>query len=244
MKDITLISCSYNTPVVTTTMLQSWMSLHPEVPILISEHSTDNSTREYLNKVRVPFISKKGELHGPGVNNLLDIVETRYALLVDTDVVFLKDHTSTFEGFKQIDAAIMGEIVGDRGGKLLYKRVNPWHCFIDIQKLKLHNIKFYDPIRQKLRGERRYDIGSSMFEDIRNAKLSIANFLGNNYLYKHYEGMSWHTTRYGSADGDIDTDPSATHSNYGLYSHGKYVNELYLTETQYIRNQPLLYYAA
>ena len=39
MKDITLISCSYNTPHVTSNMLKSFINFHPECEILICENN-------------------------------------------------------------------------------------------------------------------------------------------------------------------------------------------------------------
>lgn len=244
MNDITLISCSYNTPIVTSCMLQSWLSHHPECPILISENSTNEETARQLSDIKVPFIRNVGGLHGPSVNTLLSTIKTRYALLVDTDVLFLRNHDDIFEQFKTSGAVIMGEIVGDRGGKRLHKRVNPWHCFIDNQQLQENNIQFFDIKRQTTQGDIRYDIGSSMFEDVRKAGKSIANFLGSNYLYVHYEGMSWHTGRFGVSDGDIDTDCAATHTNYSLCNHGRQVYTQYLHDTEQLRQQTKLIYGS
>ena len=243
MKDITLITCSYNTPIITSNMLKSFTELHPECPVLVCENSTDKETQKLLTKAQIPHFLNTGGLHGPSVDELFDRVKTRYALLVDTDVIFLKNHNSVFNQFCEQNIAIMGEVIGDRGGKLLYTRIQPWHCFIDLQQIHENKIKFYDEVRMRSRGERRYDIGSSFFEDVRAASLKVGSYNGQGYIYKHYEGMSWRVNRYGKQDGDIDTDKQATHNNVALFNYGKKVLEQYLEETNSFLNKPLKYNA-
>ena len=141
MDDLTLITCSYNTPDITLTMLKSWMHVHNRTQrLIVCDNSTNSDTKNLLYDHKVPYITYPGMSHGDGVNEALKLCKTRYALLVDTDVVFLKDHSSIFQQFKEMDLAIMGKVEGDRGGKSIYKRVNPWHCFIDVDKIKQHNI--------------------------------------------------------------------------------------------------------
>jgi len=225
-------------------MLKSFNILHKDVPILISENSTDSLTEGILTNVKVPFIRNIGFTHGPSVNTLLDAINTRYVLLVDTDVIFLKSHDVIFEKFKQMDLTIMGEIVGDRGGKKLHRRVNPWHCFIDVYKIKQNNISFFDEKRMRLKNEIGYDVGSSFFEDIRKANLKIGEFKGNGFYYKHYEGMSWRVGKYDPTlveDGNIDLDPNSKHCNRGLMEYGQVINDIYHKETAYLNNVELKY---
>lgn len=243
MHDLTLISCSFNTPLVTQNMLKTFTSIHHECSVLICENSTDDQTKDVLDQAGIPCITNRGGLHGPSVDKLIEACSTRYALLVDTDVIFLKNHDDIFESFKTMDLTLMGEIVGDRGGKKLHLRVHPWHCFINVEHVKAHDIKFFDMERQKSRNERRYDVGSSFFEDIKKHKLKIADFQGNGSYYKHYEGMSWHINRHGAQDGDIDVDESATHNNPGILNYGRHVLETYLRETKHLDNQILNYHA-
>lgn len=243
MNDITLITCSFNTPVVTSNMLKSFTELHPECPVLVCENSTNKETQTILSEAQIPYFLNTGGLHGPSIDGLFDKVNTRYALLVDTDVIFLQNHDSVFNQFCEQNIALMGEIVGDRGGKLLHLRVHPWHCFIDLKQIKDNKINFYDDVRMRSRNERRYDVGSSFFEDIKAAKLRIANYNGQNYLYKHYEGMSWHINRFGKDDGDIDVDVNATHNNPGILNYGRAVLEQYKRETQLLNTKTLKYNA-
>ena len=232
MKDITLASCSYNTPIVTITMLKSFFKYHDETNLLICENSTNEDTCFLLQKENVPFIKNKGGLHAPSVDLLIQNCKTKYMLLVDTDVIFLKSHNDIFEKFKENKLTLMGEICGDRGGKALYNRVHPWHCFIDIENIKTNNIKFFDINRLSNNNFTKiYDVGASFFEDIKKHQLKIGNVNLHNVYYKHYEGMSWRVNKFGNNNGNIDTVATDTHNNQNLFKYGKMVEE------NYIRNE-------
>lgn len=218
MEDLTLITCSYNTPDITLTMLKSWISVHNRTQrIVICDNSTNNDTKNLLHDNKIPYTSRPGATHGEGVNEALKLCKTKYALLVDTDVIFLKDHNSIFQQFKDMDLAIMGKVEGDRGGKSIYNRVNPWHCFIDVEKIKQHNITFFDKQRMKdsFSTSKIYDIGSTFLEDIKACGLKIGNVdLSNNY-YLHLEGMSWYKNKFDGSREDTGIDFGGTHNNIG-----------------------------
>lgn len=244
MNNITLISCSYNTPDVTSNMLKSFVSLHPECPILISENSTNSDTENILKAANIPYILNRGSTHGPSVDKLFQQVDTDYVLLVDTDVIFLKKHDTIFENFQKLNLTIMGEVVGDRGGKKLYKRVNPWHCFINLQKIKEYKINFFDTERMQSRGKIIYDVGSTFFEDVRKNNLKIGIFEGNGVYYKHYEGLSWRVNKFNknlSEDGNIDLNSEAFHCNEHLMQYGLMVKQQYDIETKHLQQLKLSY---
>ena len=231
MDNLTLASCSYNTPEVTLTMLKSFFKHHDSTNVLICENSTNNQTEKLLIENKVPFIKNINGLHSPSVDILIKNCKTDYMLLVDTDIIFLKNHKDVFEMVKTIDVTLLGEICGDRGGKSLHNRVHPWHCFINVKHIKENNIKFYDYKRQiKRDGGKIYDVGASFFEDIKIKKLKIGNVNLHGKYYNHYEGMSWRTLKYGSKDGNIDVDNNATHNNQELYKYGKHIEEMYNSE--------------
>jgi hypothetical protein len=231
MNDITLAACSFNTPDVTVTMLKSFFKYHNQTCVLICDNSTNDDTSKLLEEHNVRFIKNRNGLHAPSVDILLDKCQTKYMLLVDTDIIFLKNHDDIFNQFKNFDLTLMGEICGDRGGKRLHNRVHPWHCFINAEHIKNNNIKFYDYDRLIKRDSSPiYDVGASFFEDIKTKKLKIADVKLENNFYKHYEGMSWRTLRFGSTDGNIDIDKHATHSNLEMYKYGKYVEDSYKPE--------------
>jgi hypothetical protein len=231
MDNITLASCSYNTPDVTITMLKSFFKHHNQTNVLICENSSNDDTVNLLTEHNVNFIRNKGGLHSPSVDLLIESCKTDYMLLVDTDIIFLKNHQDKFNIVKQMDLTLMGEVCGDRGGKALYNRVHPWHCFINVKHVRDNNINFYDYDRQiKRDGGKIYDVGASFFEDVRKSKLKVGNVVLQDSYYKHYEGMSWRTLKYGEIEGNIDVDSAATHNNIELYKYGKLIERMYQLE--------------
>ena len=216
MDDLTLLTCSYNTPALTLTMLKSWMHVHNRTQrLVLCDNSTNSDTKNLLFDHQIPYITQPGMSHGNGINELLKLCKTKYALLVDTDVIFLKDHSDIFQQFKDMDLDIMGKVEGDRGGKSIHNRVNPWHCFINVERIKQHNIIFFDEkrMRDSFNTNKIYDIGSTFFQDIKSSGLKIGNVdLSNNY-YIHFEGMSWYKNKFDSTKEDTGIDFGGTHNN-------------------------------
>ncbi len=228
MEDLTLISCSYNTPVVTIGMLKSFFIYHKPTKVLIIDNSTDDLTAQELVHYKVPFIKNPGGLHIKSVDTLLDNVTTTYALLVDTDVLFTSAQDELFNSFKEGDYAIMGEICGDRGGKKIHYRVHPWYCFINVATIRKHGIKFYNEAKQFSSSDKLYDVGCTFFDDIREAGLKIAGLENTSKFYVHFEGMSWRVNKFGTVESGIDFNPEGTHNNEALYNYGLQVEEEYM----------------
>jgi hypothetical protein len=222
MEDLTIVTCNCDTPDLIINLKRS-IEKHCSVLPKILVMDTGESSMMGIQNIKMLNTS-----HGNAVNAAFDLVKTRYMLLVDSDVLFLKDIKQPYEKFKEGGFVLMGEVVGDRGGKSLYPRVNPWFCFIDLEQLKEHNINFYDHHRTKeMKSERIYDIGSTMFEDVINAELTVANAKMENKYFKHYEGMSWRVQKYNPDNGDTDIDIGGTHDNIQLYKLGLYIREQY-----------------
>lgn len=237
MDDLTLITCSYNTPDITLTMLKSWMSIHNRTQrLVLVDNSTNQDTRSLLHDNKVPYKCSPGNSHGQGVNEALSLCKTKYALLVDTDVIFLKDHTDIFEQFKSMGLALMGKIEGDRGGKRIYKRVNPWHCFIDVDQIKAHGISFFDEERMKssFKSDCIYDIGSTFLEDVKRAGLKVGNVDLERSYFIHFEGMSWYKNKFDPNQGDTGIDFGGTHNNPSfIYAYEQKYNEFNRLKEQY-----------
>lgn len=222
MEDLTIVTCNCDTPDLIINLKRS-IEKHCSVLPKILVIDTGESSMMGIQNIKMLNTS-----HGNAVNAAFDLVKTRYMLLVDSDVLFLKDIKQPYEKFKEGGFVLMGEVVGDRGGKSLYPRVNPWFCFIDLEQLKEHNINFYDHHRTKeIKSERIYDIGSTMFEDVIKADLTVADAKMENKYFKHYEGMSWRVQKYNPDNGDTDIDIGGTHDNIQLYKLGLYIREQY-----------------
>jgi hypothetical protein len=198
-------------------MLKSWVHYHPNTQqqIVLIDNSTDNNTQNLLTQNNVPFSVSKNDTHGNGINSGLKLCKTKYALLVDTDILFLKNHADIFEQFKTLNLTLMGKIEGSRGGKDIYNRVNPWHCFINVDHIRKHDIVFFNEVRMKdsFKTTKIYDIGSTFFEDVKNAKLKIGDIDLNNSYFFHLEGMSWYKNKFDATKKDTGIDFGGTHNN-------------------------------
>lgn len=196
------------------TMLRSYVFKHriKDRPfnLVLIENSTDDKTRDLLRNYGIPFISNPGGTHSPSVDLAIMACRTKYALLVDTDIVFRMPIYSFLKRFdSNKNPGIAGQIVGSRGGYNLKKRVQPWFCLINIEAIKKHGIKFHDTRRIKESGSdhfysnipldenkldtkhKLYDVGCSFYEDIFNAKLKTFHILDIEMAFRHYIGSSW-----------------------------------------------------
>jgi hypothetical protein len=197
--NLTLATCSYNTPNVTMNMIKSFRKYNKfSYDLLITDNSTNEETAELLKADRTSYLRNPGFHHSIGVDVLLDNCTTKYMLLVDTDVIFLKNIESIFHKFIKSGAAICGVLQGSRGAYNLYDRICPWFCFIDVEVIKRNNIKFFDNIRfsqhlSAVKATKIYDVGATFLEDINNLNLGvlyISEQEQNEYI-QHFEGMSW-----------------------------------------------------
>ena len=127
---------------------------------------------------------------------------TRYALLVDTDIVFRRSVLGPLDALRRHDLALLGEVCGDRGGFRLHPRVHPWFCLIDIDRIHANGIGFHDDERIRATGsegffgnvplaastrERLYDVGATFYEDIDRAGLRIGDAELEPTFFCHYE---------------------------------------------------------
>lgn len=238
--DLTILTCNYETPHQIKNLLKSVYNTSSELPkvVVMNTGKTDASDKE-LEEDGIPYYNFRGATHAEAVNLGFHKVTTRYVLLVDSDVIFLRDLKNAFEIFKSYDFTLMGKVVGDCGGKQLYSRVEPWYCFIDLDRLKHYRIKFSDHDRvkeSKANGGRVYDIGSTMFEDVAKYNLTVGDVTMENKFFKHYGGMSWRMQSYDPTKGDTDIDFGGTHPHKVLYDIGLKVKETYDKETASLKD--------
>lgn len=209
MKDVTLLTCSYNTPEHIETLLKSWVVANPnddKLNVIVKENSTNDETENYLKENNIPYIRTPGMTHSQSVNDVLPTIDTKYVLLVDSDVIIKQPIYQNIKFMEENGIALMGEVCGDRGGYKLKTRAHPWFCLINNDLMKQHNIKFHDEKRitktnsngfynnipiNRNDGLIKYDVGSTFFEDILEAKLLVANIKWAHNNFIHYEGSSW-----------------------------------------------------
>lgn len=235
--DLTLLTCNYNTSDLTINMLKSLKMTSSKLPKVVVINTSDSEDSNLLQENGIPYFNYRGASHGEAVNLGLKKVNTRYVLLVDTDIIFLKDFVPAFNRFESENFTLMGKVVGDVAGKNLHPRIEPWYCFIDLEKLKMNKIQFFDRDRTKnsKHSDRIYDIGSSMFEDIVLNNGTVANVDLEDRYFKHYGGMSWRTQKFNPNDGDTDIDFGGTHPHRVLYDIGIQIRAEYYQETNYLK---------
>lgn len=229
-KELTVLTANYNTPDLTVNMLKSLKEVSSELPKVVVMNTSKSHQPNELDENEVPYYNFRHGIHGEAVNLGLRKVNTRYVLLVDTDIIFLKDWKPAFERFKAGNFTLMGKVVGNVAGKDLYERVEPWYCFIDVHHLKHMRTKFFDTDRTKLSkeiGKKIYDVGSTMFEDVTKAGGTVADVDLEGKYFRHYGGMSWRTQKYNPSVGDTDIDFGGTHPHKILYEIGTRVRQEY-----------------
>lgn len=242
--DITLLTCVHNTPFLIEPLFKSFEKHNGNLGFktVVAWTSNDlvimDEEEEIFKKLDIEkVICCPGMVHGEAVNWSLKQIDTRYVLLVDSDILFFKSVEKIYQKIVDGGFVLGGEVVGNRGGKSLYPRVQPWFCFIDLKFLKENNIIFFDFKRTKKskeEGGRVYDIGATMFEDVINRGGTIANFSVENNHFKHYEGMSWHSQKYNPNEQDTDIDFGGTHPLKEVYEHGLRIIEQYKNDVAHL----------
>lgn len=235
MSSLSILTCNYNTPDITKNMLSSLnRTSHlakDRIYVMDTSPISGELSHHLSNDVFIEDLPNYP--HGKAVNYALNFIQNDHVLLIDSDVIFYKDIAPIYEKFKEGDFTLLGNVSGDRGGKSLHPRVDPWFCFINRRHLIENGIVFFDEKRTlRSRNENRiYDVGSTMFEDVINADLRIANFNGENKYFKHYEGMSWRVQKYNPHNGDTNIDIGGTHNNNLLYEYGLLIQSQYIKDT-------------
>lgn len=236
-EDLTILTCSFNAPQHILAMLRSFISIHGDGPfnILIMENSTDENTRKLLDENEIGYIRNPGGTHSESIDELLSKCDTRYALLVDSDIIFIQKIDKLLEILKANNGTVMGEIQGSRGGYTLHPRIAPWFCLIDVHSIKNRNISFHNQTRIDKTGSGYfyksppinpnrnntapfYDVGATFYEDINKLQLKIIDARGITKYFNHYEGGSWRRTS----------------GNAGYMQLGAAVYENFLKETEHL----------
>ena len=234
MSSLSILTCNYDTPDITKNMLSSLNRTSACITdrVYVMDTSPISGKLSHHLSTDVVIEDLPNYSHGRAVNYALNFIQNDYILLIDSDVIFYKDITPIYQKFKEGDYTLLGNVSGDRGGKSLYPRVDPWFCIINRRHLVENGILFFDEERtlKSKNKDRIYDVGSTMFEDVLNANLKIANFNAENKYFKHYEGMSWRVQKYNPSNGDTNIDIGGTHDNMALYKYGLRVLEEYNME--------------
>lgn len=133
MQDITAITVSHNTVGLLRNAIDSFRKFHPDMHLIIIEGSTPgNPCQEYAKTLAsdktTVAIANYNIGHGRGMHTAIGMCETRFALIFDTDVVFIKSPVEAMLAMMEDDTYGVGylERTGydgfEYGAKIIHKK--------------------------------------------------------------------------------------------------------------------------
>ena len=211
------MTCHYKNKAQTDVAIKSLIKFHPEVKkIIVVDTSVEQDYT--FEDPRVKIINLPNGLHSDGVNFGMDFIyknqksrKDKRVLLIDSDVEFFQPIP------KLPEAVLIGQIIDKSKMKpSVLPRIHPCFCVMDYGFLAEHKIPFMDwnritdenqlilshnpketvinnPEFPKVRENQKsswYDVGSTMFEDVKKAGGKIENFDWAKFMY-HRHGGSW-----------------------------------------------------
>lgn len=212
MNDLTLATVNYNTPLYVYTLLSSIKKSNPWYTGKL--HVYDNGTTHTVidgthdlyigHHINSDFYSEFDgipEPSNPGcrqfasakhcklLNKMFEECQTRYLLLLNSDVIVTETFEPLLDKLKETHAAACGYIRHPAGYK---PRLAPWFSFIDTYQCKDAGIAYYDTTRILfINGNMEYDTGASFLEDCRAKHLIINELPSDNMGYYHFKGGSY-----------------------------------------------------
>ncbi len=217
----TIITCSYNTPIITECLLKSYYKYHPDIQhkIIVVENSNDkNKTQDMLDKYNVPYVKGREVLpnsptnddwwyHHTGLDWAVNKCTTPYCLIVDTDILFRSSIVKFFKIFaSQPEYVGMGEHIPKdvpktftdgkvvvASNKYVLPRIHPCFMLLDVNFFCENKLTFSEPKKTNLPDNECYDIGSYLLQRIYELGKQTIRIEANDPSYIHCGGLSWAT---------------------------------------------------
>lgn len=215
----TLITCSYNTPLITEAMLKTYCFHHEgRHRIIIVENSDpEDTTREMLETYNIPYTdghkilpsgsppqgNEQSRSHHVGLDWAVRNCETPYCLIVDTDILFNQNLDPFFDFFANNEQiALLGPHIEKtkHTSPQCLPRVHPCFMMLDVELFKkyddltFNNSHFlglsHKLMAEKLADDECHEVGTYLFLRIGEIGKQTSN-IRHNELYHHYEGASW-----------------------------------------------------
>ena len=215
----TIITCAYNTPLITECLLKSYLKYHPGYHRLtLIDNSTNNETRDMLDSYNIEYV--KGEkvlgkpptkdswwTHHTGLDWAVNKCITPYCLILDTDILFRKNIVKFFEIFhnNSDEYVAMGEHMPKdkpktvKDGKVviasdeyILPRIHPCFMLLNVDFFKENKLSFSEPKNIKPENkDEKYDVGSYLYEQIYKLGKQTIRIEKDDKSYIHCEGLSW-----------------------------------------------------
>lgn len=207
-EEITLLSVNWNQRKVMELMLKSYVKHHkesewsPELNLMLVDNGSDDDSKKWLTENGVPFIDLPFNIgHEAAINAVYKKIDTKYCLLVDTDVQFM---SNCWQYPLNSTCLVAGDLItGDVLGAAVKPRIGAWFFLFDIEKMKSSGVhKFRDT------HEWSYDTGSWMTEQIFSRGFTHhqinrkpgdidRDVIGMDYgTHRHLGKMSWATSHH------------------------------------------------
>ena len=212
-ESFTLVTCSYNTPIVTICMLKSYCKHHPGIQSLILiENSTDDQTRVQLDAYNVPYIKGEDVLTEPdrcnwawthycGLDWGVNKCNTRFCLIVDTDILFrdsiypyLDQLTKDPDQYIAIGTHTMRDKPEPDVNYYMLPRIHPSFMFLNAEYFKQHKLTFDPYVDIKTSPDECFDVGSYIYYKIIEDGKQTINIDPHKRRFIHSEGLSWAKT--------------------------------------------------
>ena len=212
MNNLTFVIVHFNTPELTTCLCGSIRKYHENAKIIIFDNSTVRPfTMEiidaYYDNTRSQLINFERELAKYQNRNIAEQLRTgcnfgsakhsmtidwlcknlnENFILCDSDILLRKSIDFIDENYICVSDTIKirSDII----------RISPMLAYINVQKMKLNNVSFFDGNRmhglcKQTKKYLYYDTGTSFYEDI--SKLNLFKYVNTNDYFVHYGNGSW-----------------------------------------------------
>ncbi len=195
MNDLTLITCSFNTPLVTECMLKTFSNFHKgKHKICLIENSDNDETKLLLDNYNIPYVDGKkvleqnnkewGWSHHKGLDWAVKNIKTKYCLIVDTDILFVKPILNFLEILKKDNSIVALGPHQNKSEKIL-PRIHPCFMFLDAEFFNSHS-----DLTFSYTDNAKHDVGSYFYERV--YELGKRTYpIEHNKHYNHLEGASW-----------------------------------------------------
>jgi len=164
MNDITLITVNWNQKRALEIMLKSYVKHNyngEKLNLIVFDNGSTDGSVEWLINNKIPFISYPENIgHENAVNYIYPLIKTKYALLVDNDIIFKTNIKEHYNNVFSDKIKLIGDYILQHTPPLI-PRIAAWFFLFDIESMKLAGVNIFRE------GDNwTYDVGSWFTEKV------------------------------------------------------------------------------
>lgn len=207
MYNVSLVSVNWNMQPAMELMLKSYVAHHwngDQLGLVLVDNGSNDGSKEWLKENDIPFFDLPENIgHENAINEVYTKINSRIALLVDTDVEF-KDNVAIYRSVmaNTPGCASVGELIDKNfiNEIKIKDRISPWFWMFDIQAMRFMGTNVF---RDPSVGDWTYDVGSWHWEKMiefgfKNANIERFHYDQDNQLvsmpyekFDHIGKVSW-----------------------------------------------------